>query len=741
MSSTSSPDSSPAGQPSYLIWGLILAVAALGLVLWTQRGRFSDGGPKLVPATQVLKLYGEPQQLVPDPAQSEQVRSGRIQLQRTQERMMQAVDRSDPRATRNAEREILTDVRDGWLAAHGTQFAVDLPSDVTGTLRVDIGLLYNNVLEQNGVALPDGLQMKFSVGLVDGDGMPRPIVGQVVTADYETLAWQPLSCPLSTREMTSPKLVFQSLMVGADPSQLSVELVQNIMACWANPMLVRERPSAPNVVLLSIDTLRADHLGCYGYERDTSPNIDKLLERGVIFENAISGAPWTLPSYGTLFTGRYPSSHRAGVRPVLNELWGSDKCGEPLEMSLAPRARQTRTLAKRYVTLAEALRDQGYRTAGLVNNPFLHPSRDIDQGFERYAWYQHTADDGVDEALTWIDEQAGVPFFLFLHLMDPHMPYAPPEPFDERFSGQKLTEVDAAYPWTLGHLRADPNPESWKQLLIDMYDGEIAYTDQEVGRFVAELERRGLMDNTILILHSDHGEEFWDHGSYEHGHSLHKELLHVPLAIVYPKSIPAGTRVSARVRTADVYPTVLDLLGLPPEIGELEWGRLAGDGATLNARSLMPWVTGEREDPLDTLSEAMLYGPPEAGFHEQKARYEGGFKLIVGGQMPTNELYDVEADPGETNNILMDNWETARSLLDRLIDSAMTLTKESPESGAARPSAEQIELMKAVGYTGMDEPAEDEEGEQQEGEPAEEDDGEQQEGEPAEEDDGEQEDG
>jgi arylsulfatase A-like enzyme len=701
----------PQKSPSYLVWSLVLLVCVGGLVLWTQRARFLPGAETLVSESKVLKLYGEPRQTSPDPeTEPGRVQMGRIQLQLPEQRMVQVIDGSDPRVSRTADGLMLTDVRDGWLVAHRTQFEVDLPSDVTGTLRVDVGLLYSGELDKLGLTIPAGLGMKFSVGLVDEDGVPRPLTGMKLVANADSVAWNPLSCPLSTLDMKSPKLVFQSLLEDVEPDQLTMDLVRNIVACWANPMLVREKvdpAKVPNVIVLTIDTLRADHLGCYGYERDTSPNIDALVARGALFENVTSGSPWTLPSYGSLFTGRFPAAHRAGVRPRLDVMWGTPDNAEPLEVSSMPSARQTRQLAPKLVTLAEALRDQGYRTAGLFNNPFLHPTRGIDQGFERYAWYQYTANDGVDEALEWIEEQHGAPFFLFLHLMDPHIPYAPPPPFDEKFSGQKLADV-ADYPWTLGDLRARPNPEAYKDILIDMYDGEIAYTDAQIGRFVQALESRGLMDETIVVVHSDHGEEFWEHGGFEHGHSLHRELLQVPLAIVYPPKIPAGTRVPARVRTVDVFPTVLDLLGLEPEVAELQKGRLTGDGATLNARSLVPWIEGARSDDLDTFSEAMLYGPPDGAFWEQKARCEGDLKIIIGGQQPTDLLFDLKEDPGETQNVLMDNWEAARDMRKRMTDAYLVLSKESNPSGTSKPTQLEIEQMKALGYAGDGEEGGDE---------------------------------
>ena len=696
----------PRSRPHARCQGLLALL--LLVVLAGCGGEDGSTAERLVPTTRVLKLDGEPRQTAPDPSQ-QRVRRGRIQLERPQERLIEIVDGANPVETRVADGLILSDIRDGLMSAHGAQFELDLPAEVAGTLRVDLAVLVNDGGLEEAGALPAGLAMEFRVGLA-GEGVPpRALLQERVAVDPGALGWRAEASPLVTAGLEAPKLVFQSVLVADDPAAVGGDLVRFVSACWGNPAVIAESGAesvdgpgearVPNVIVLTIDTLRADHLSCYGYERPTSPNIDALVARGALFENAISAAPWTLPSYGALFTGRYPSAHRAGMRPSLERVWGKEACGS----STPPPAGVmggTRQLAQEYVTLAEALQGQGYRTGALVNNPFLHASRGVDQGFERYAWYQYTADDGVDAALTWIDEQQGAPFFLFLHLMDPHMPYAPPPPFDERFGGRPLTEVGDDYPWQLGLLRASPDPESWKELLIGMYDGEIAYTDQEVGRFVEALAQRGMSEDTLLVLHSDHGEEFWDHGGYEHGHALYDELLHVPLAVVYPRKVPAKTRVAARVRTVDVFPTVLELVGLERDDADLDRGKLKGEGATLNARSLVPWIEGERDDELETLSEGLLYGPPHAPWWEAKARCEGDLKLIIGGPAEQGELYDLGLDPGETQNLIRTRSTDAEGLAKRLFDAALTLGDESPASDITRPPPEVIEAMIEVGYAG-----------------------------------------
>jgi arylsulfatase A-like enzyme len=710
---SSGPETGPPRPPAPRAARLAAALAALAPALLAL-GACSRAPAKLVGDDVLLDLWHEPRKTGGTGA----VRTLRFALQRPIELQKKLARDGDPLATRLAPGLVLTDLRDAWLSADKTEFEVDLPEGLTGELLVDLagaltgGPAPADVLDEEGRLgrhpkaavdpppdLPEGLAVRMAVGLLHaGAAQPAPLFVETLPVSVDDPRWRPTSTAISTVGLKKPRLVFQSLVVGAE---VTPEIYSNVAACWGNPAVLCGKAHVPNVIVLSVDTLRADHLGCYGYARPTSPNLDALLARGALFEHATSAAPWTLPSYGSLFTGRFPSEHRAGVRPALQELWATAASGEAAALATVPNAASTLPLAPDVVTLAECLRDQGYRTAGLVNNPFLHPARGIDQGFRRYAWYLYRADEGVDLALDWLDAQHGAPFFLFLHLMDPHMPYAPPPPFDERFGGRKLETIEH-YPIALQDVLGREDPRAWREVLTDMYDGEIAYADDQIGRFVRELQARGLLENTILVVHADHGEELWDHGGFEHGHALHEELLHVPLAIVYPPRVPAGVRVPGRVRTIDVFPTLLDLLGLRPAVAGLDHG-FTGRLSDLNATSLLPWIDGPRRaDDLPALAEAMLYGPPTGRFWEQKALYEGHLKLVAGGTAPQDELYDLGADPGETHDALGERAPEANTLRHRLFAAVEALTGRSLESRWTELPEDVKGALGPLGYTGED---------------------------------------
>ncbi len=317
----------------------------------------------------------------------------------------------------------------------------------------------------------------------------------------------------------------------------------------------------PNVLLITIDTLRADHLSAYGYSRKTSPRIDSIAARGILYENAIAQAPNTHPSTAAIVTSRYPS----------------DLGGNPFKYIPYSAA-----------TLAEAFRNAGYRTSAVVSNVWLRTSMGFDQGFEgfddesamsefyadgeRVAW--KNAADVSDAALSWLESRPDGPFFLWVHYLDPHHPYEPPPEYREAFS----TSYSANAEFIRG-LAAKPTGEQTRMLtymgrgkipvtdeqfaaIVDQYDGEIAYADAQIGRLLDFLASRSLADHTIVAVTADHGEEFRDHGGWGHSHTLHRELLHVPLIVAYPGA-PAGKRVESTARLIDLAPTLLARAGLP----------------------------------------------------------------------------------------------------------------------------------------------------------------------------------
>lgn len=348
---------------------------------------------------------------------------------------------------------------------------------------------------------------------------------------------------------------------------------------------------APNVLLVSIDTLRADHLSCYGYERATTPCLDQLAAEGALFERTFATTSWTLPSHLSMLTGLTISAH--GVCD--DRLWQrTDEAGEPIPVVLAG------------TFLPERLREAGYRTGGFYTWKFLEPRFGFGPGFETYERLGHTfysfppvaerfekiqtegnlealkalkreypelfdvtrpsSPETVDRALEWISKVRGetphAPYFCFVHLFDAHDPYTPPPPFDACFDpdyegpidGLRVTAPDSP-------VRSDMDPRDLEHL-IALYDGEIAWVDSEVGRLLDALEARGALENTIVMVTSDHGEEFFDHGEKTHRHSLWVESVHVPWIVSWPGKVQRGLRIEGASGTIDLAPTLYGLLGI-----------------------------------------------------------------------------------------------------------------------------------------------------------------------------------
>jgi arylsulfatase A-like enzyme/TolA-binding protein len=314
-----------------------------------------------------------------------------------------------------------------------------------------------------------------------------------------------------------------------------------------------------NILLVSMDTVGAKHLGCYGYPRATSPTVDKLAEEGVLFEDVTAASSWTVPSHMSMFTSLYPGTH--GVEKSANQL------------------------AAETPTLADILRKQGFTTAAFVTGPSLNRCFGFDRGFEFYddftvramidsegRWLRTEANNPINEvptngivthlALAWLNAHRTDRFFLFVHLWDAHHDYAPPAPYDRMFDaeyeGQENgREIVTREPDIVkaGHTRD-------LERIVSLYDGDIAQTDACLGQLVNALERDGILDKTLVIVVSDHGEAFLEHGHLRHGKSLYQEEVRVPWVMRLPNTIPAGLRVKGNVSHVDLMPTVLGLFGL-----------------------------------------------------------------------------------------------------------------------------------------------------------------------------------
>ncbi|APW59960.1 sulfatase [Paludisphaera borealis] len=401
----------------------------------------------------------------------------------------------------------------------------------------------------------------------------------------------------------------------------------------------------PNVVLIVLDTVRADSLTPYGAERDTTPNLARLAREGVLFKHARSTAPWTLPSHASLFTGRWPFELSADV-------------GRPLDSA--------------FPTLAEQLADRGYATGGFVaNTQNCNAWYGLDRGFDHYEdfyenatvtpievlrssrlgryvvtsklaqavikraaapvdfRYRKTAGMINRDALAWLSDKGDQPFFMFLNYFDVHDPYQPPKEAERRFT------------------KAGGEAQSAANLARDAYDDCLVYLDSQIGRLLAELESRGKLQNTLVIVTSDHGEGFGEHGLAGHGVSLYRSELHIPLMLVHPTRTPAGTVVSEPVSLRDVAPTILDLLDLgtaPTFAGKSlanTWSASAAD------RDFSEPVLSE-VDRADHVPAEVEDAPARRG--RMRSITANGRTYILNGD-GREELYDLHDDPEESNDL------------------------------------------------------------------------------------------
>jgi len=431
-------------------------------------------------------------------------------------------------------------------------------------------------------------------------------------------------------------------------------------------------------VLISIDTLRADHLSAWGYARETSPEIDRLAAQGVRFARAYAPASWTLPSHVSLFTSQLPSHH--GVRDD--------------QVALSPQA----------LTLAELLSAAGFSTAGFVSWVYVGSKYGFSQGFDTYlelvdrARYEPASGGGaapaaqvVDAAIAWLDTQPARPFFLFVHLFDPHMDYAPPPPYDTMFGGDPQA-ADGRYASLRRYIpylgRPVPElPAAVRERVVSLYDGEIRYADAQVGRLLQAIDALG--EQSLVVVLSDHGEELGEHGSLEgHGWTLFDEVLHVPLVLRLPRDAEAGTVVEAPVTLLDVGPTVLDVLGLPAEpafegrsLLGLARGKSAPEGRLLVAQTdrsgaRLRAVRGERWKRIEVrdAGAASLGLPVRQG----------------------DSLFDLASDPGERRDVSASEPAIVRHLSAAL--AAAEAPREAPPPAQVVLSPEERERLRALGY-------------------------------------------
>jgi arylsulfatase A-like enzyme/Tfp pilus assembly protein PilF len=400
--------------------------------------------------------------------------------------------------------------------------------------------------------------------------------------------------------------------------------------------------SAPNVVVVTIDTLRADHLGCYGYQQIRTPNIDALAAEGARFERAYTVVPVTLPSHTVMFTGTYP------MLSGMHDFSGNN-------------------LSQRQPTLASVLKQSGYATGAVIGAAVLDSRFGLNQGFDFY--YDHFDFSRLEEAnldemerpgnvvadlaLDWLGKNSQKKFFLWMHLYDPHFPYRPPKPYNHEYATQP-------------------------------YDGEIAFADEQFGRLVRLLKEKGLYQHTVIVLSGDHGESLGEHGEKTHGFFIYNATMHVPLIIRLPGK-PAALRVADPVSLIDLMPTILAAVGL--EIP-----------AQVQGRSLLPNLHGKPHE-----GDRPLYGEtflPRVHFNwsELRSAENAKFHFI---EAPQPELYDLTKDPGEVHNLISEKKAVASEMRVQLagLIREYSAGKEMAEKTGLDPAL--MERLESLGYAGF----------------------------------------
>jgi arylsulfatase A-like enzyme len=456
--------------------------------------------------------------------------------------------------------------------------------------------------------------------------------------------------------------VVQASLVWVLLAEVSLGILAIVPPLWSEQRGLADLPAPPrgqpNVLFITLDTVRAQSMSLHGYGRVTTPELERWAERGVWFQHAISPAPWTLPAHAALFTGYYPHELSAG--------WGTP---------LGPDC----------PTLAEALREQGYRTAGFVaNHYYTTHETGLARGFLHYEDHQWRSDDCVNyccltrhlfgsdvarrhldfydlfgrkraedlnrDFLAWLGRQGkDRPFFAFLNYFDAHAPYLPPAPFDTRF-GPSLTEVEKRVMSKWCYLVKEGLDRQFEKAAERAYDASLAYLDHHVGRLLAELDRRGILDDTLVVITADHGEHFGEHGLFGHGNSLYHQLVHVPLILIFPSRIAGSGCVAQPVSLRDLPATVMDLVGLEKE-------------SPFPGTSLVPcWASATTEPPPTSPVLGIAWPIPEpcirpnhgqspvaSGAHASLA-LEGNY-YIRNLRDGSEELYDLAADPEDTHNL------------------------------------------------------------------------------------------
>ncbi len=429
------------------------------------------------------------------------------------------------------------------------------------------------------------------------------------------------------------------------------------VACEARP---------PNVLLITLDTTRADHVSPSGYERDTTPNLSRLAADGVTYTRAYSVSSWTLPAHASLFTGKYPSSHGASHDPEGPLVLSAGLDGASAEDRKKFRIFRARGVGRDERTLAELLSAAGYRSAGIVGGPWLKQVFGLSRGFSHWdednisSAAGRRASDVGDRAIAWLDTvPADAPFFLFLNFFDAHMPYEPPRWLLEGF---------------LGDPHAARGSDRDAELRRASYDAEILYADMNLGRVIEALKHSRRYDDTLILVAGDHGELLGEHALYGHPARLYEELTRIPAVVKYPERHGSGRRSDAPIQLLDLFALVLDQAGV----------------------AVPPGVQGQKPGEIKhpILTEE---SPAFAGDEALRAYYDGSLKLLSGSN-GTRRLYDLASDPHEQHDLAAERPARVAELEAALQRTIASLPAPSGFDAAGTVDRETQDALRALGY-------------------------------------------
>lgn len=504
--------------------------------------------------------------------------------------------------------------------------------------------------------------------ILQSDGHPETLFQERVSRPQRN-RWLDREVDLGSWVGTNARLTFEARIV--DTEERNASDPQELFPLWGSPVLSSgvEHPNNEKLILISVDCLRADHVGAYGYSRATTPRIDELAADGVVYETAISTSSTTLPTHTSMFTGLTPSVH-----------------GATNERKLSPSVPY----------LPEILARAGYQVDGIVSGAYVSQYFGFERGFHSYiSRHRPRASESVDRTLEVLERARGQSQFVFMHLIDAHWPYDPPAEIKERFRPVTL-DIPPLMDKVLKHV--PPRGEEELEQVKALYDAEVAYADQEIGRLVHELKAKGLYSRSLIILTADHGESFFEHGRWQHGLNLFDEILRVPLIVKWPGNVLKG-RAPMQVSQAEIFSTLLEQAGI--------------DSPHSKSTSLKRYAVEDEQMSLPTVAVSEYVTNSVAGsvpvkrisLRTEKQKYVVAFEIEADDEFTVaeilhEEIYDLVRDPGETRNLLDEpalDTSLHRQQLYAYLQEAREY-QQGRQGEAVVPDETILERLKALGY-------------------------------------------